>query len=313
MKNLLFVLLISLLVISCNNDDVNFVNDDQEISVATIIRKNYNITTSAIISQINYEVVDNKITRAVSVNIVNSQQTTSNYLYLNNKLVKISTERNGVLISEQKYIYDSSNKIIEYKNDSFSSSGQLVNSDKHVFNRIQDTVYSVWTRSINNSNDYSPIMSSKIVLDQNMNRTYIEKYDHLNNEYKKIITTYDTNNNILNENHFRLFENGTYVNTLTNTYTYGSSINTLSFIYNNTFSKETLMLLYHLQSDAINDINVKSIVPNAIASFISTFDPSITFEISNEFNTSNYIFLSDYKTLVSNSLFSRFTYEYSFN
>ena len=202
MKNLFCTLFISLLVISCSSDNANLANEDQEISVATITRKNYNATTNTVISTINFEVVNNKITRTVNLNVVNSQQTTSNYVYLANKLTNISTERNGILISEQRFIYNASNKIIEYKSDTYNSNGQLINTNKHIFNRIQDTVYSTWTRSINNSNNYSLIMSSKIVLDQNMNRTYIEKYDHLNNEYKRIITTYDASNNILDENHY---------------------------------------------------------------------------------------------------------------
>lgn len=313
MKNLILSLFISYLAISCSTEEIIPDIDNSNISVATIMRKNYNTTTNTVISSTNFEIVNNKITKATDLNLINSQETISNYTYQSNIITNIITQRNGVLLSEQKFIYDSSNKIIEYKHDSFNSTGQIINSNKHVFNRIQDTIYSTWTRSTNNSSNFSPILSSKIVLDSNNNRTFIEKYDHLNNEYQKIITSYDSNNNIVSENHFTLFQNGNYINTLSNTYTYESAINPLSYIYTNTLGKETAMLLYHLQSNAINEVNVKSISPNSINSFISTFDTNSSFTILNTSNSNNHTFLSDYKTLVSNSVFTRFTYEFSFN
>lgn len=312
MKKLAFTFSILLLLVGCTDENVTDVYPT-DVSVSSIVRKNYNTTTNEIISSTTFGISNNKIIKTTGTNYINSQENISNYFYLSNILTNITSTRNGVVTSQNYYIYDSENKLIEYRSESYNALGEIQNSNKHIFTRIQDTIYSNWTRSINNSNQYSPIMSSKIVLDQNKNRTYFEYYDHLNNEFKKVVNTFDANNNILNENYYTLFSSGQYVNTLTNTYTYNSSINTLAYVNNKTYGKEVLMLLYHLQSNAINDINVKSYSTNTINTFNTTFDIDTTFTIINSTNNSNFSTSSEFNTLISNTLFTKFTYDYLFN
>lgn len=313
MKNIICLLTI-ILIVSCSESNSNDLSsDNNNISVSSITRKNYNISSNAVLNSTIYNIGNNKILNSTSVNQQNSTQINSNYMYVSNLLTQINTFSNGDITSSTFLIYNTNSKLIEYRSETFNNQGEIQTINKNVFDRIQDTIYNQWSRKTTNSLDFQPIMSSKIVLNQNNNRTYFEYYDHVNNENFKILTTYDTNSNIIEEKKYLLSSNGLYSLVLTNSYSYNTSLNTLSFILSNTYSRENLMLLYHLQSSAINEFNVKSYSPNTLNNYTSSFDNTTTFNINNTIHSNNYCKQSDFKTLISNTLFSRFTYEFSFN
>jgi hypothetical protein len=73
------------------------------------------------------------------------------------------------------------------------------------------------------------------------------------------------------------------------------------------------MMLYHLQTNALNSINARNCTPNSMQSYSTDFgDGTITFEIENTPFDTNYTKISDYKTFNSGALFSRFSLEYFF-
>lgn len=311
MKKIVLFFCLATLLLSCSAEDTS-TNSDNTISVSSIIRKNYNATTDAVLSTIQYTIGNNKIMSVTGTNAQNTQQTNSVYTYLSNKITQITTSTNGVVTSNQYFVYNSANKLIEYRTESVNSSGEIQVINKNTFDRVQDTIYNYWTRKTSPSNDFSPIITSKIVLDENHNRTFFEYYDHLNNEFKKETLIYDAQNNIIQENHF-IYDGGQFVNTLTNNYNYSNTMNTLAYVLAETYGKETLMLFYHLQTGAINEINVKSYSPNTLANYTTTFSNDLSFTFSSTGTDANYSNFSEYKTYVAGVLFTKFTYNFSFN
>lgn len=202
--------------------------------------------------------------------------------------------------------------MIEYRTESFNNQGQIQSINKHIFYRIQNIVYSNWTRSIN-SQPFVAVSNAEIMLDQNLNRINFKEYDLVNNEQKKIVTVYDNNNNILTEEYFSLNSSGLFDSYLTNNYSYGTALNTLSFINLQSIGKENMMLLYHLNSNAINEVNVKSFSPNVINTFISTFDNNITYSIINQVDSNNYSRNSEYNCFNANNFISKFSFEFILN
>ncbi len=308
MKKITMLLFLSTLV-SCSNDNSMSTNTE-DVSVASIIRKNYNGSTGAVLSTIEYTIGNNKIMSVTASNAQNSPQSVSVYSYLNNKITQITTSSNGVVTSTSYYIYNSANQLIEYRTEGSDSAGQLY-INKNTFERIQDTIYNHWTRKTPSSNDFFPIQSSKIVLDQNFNRTYFEYYDHLNNQTGKKIITYDAQSNILEEKSYLMDEFGQFQNTITNNYSYGTAKNTLSYVMLATFGKENMTLLYDLQTRALNEFIVKSYSPNVLTNFTSTFS-NVTFTITNTINNTNFCDFSEY-ICISGPIFSKFTYQFTFN
>jgi len=311
MKKIFAIISILLVMTACTVESVSE-NNTSSISVSSIIRKNYNTATGEVINTRTTSVVNNKIQSITAIN-QNGQQSLVNYNYVNNNISLIETFRNGILFSKNHYIYDSDNKLIEYRTEAYDNLGQIAATNKNTFNRIQGIIYSEWTRNSLTSPIFIPISSSEMVLDLNLNQTYFKEFDHLNNEFKEKETQYDANYNIIKEEYFVLGPNGVYVSTLTNNYTYGTGINTLSFINLQSIGKENMMLLYHLNSNAINEFNVISVSPNQLMTFNSTFSPDITFAINNQTNSDNYSLTNEFITLISNVLFARFDYEYLYN
>jgi hypothetical protein len=310
MKKLISILCLGILLIACNDIDDN--TTSEPVSVSQIIRKNYNVTNNAILSTTTFEIVDNKIVQAIDYNSTTLSEVISTYNYVDNKIENITSTKSGIITSNNNYVYNSEGQLIEYLSETYDNTGQIQTTNKHIFVRIQDTINSYWTRKLAGSNDFYPIQTSKIVLDENKNRTFISFYDHLNDKFKKIETTYDTNNNILIENYSELYNNGIFTLYLSNYYTYDTTKNPLSLIMFKTLSKETSMLLYHLQPNAINNINVKSWTPNTLTGFSTTFDNQLTFNFNHTINTNNYIAYSEFLTGFSGSPFGKFTYEYIF-
>ena len=311
MKNLFFFLAL-LLITGCSKSEINDSKSiNNQIFVTSIIRKNYNLSNSVIRTQTT-NVVNNKIQNTTITFPASSQTSVSTYNYLNNRISTIESFFNAILTTKTYFIYDASNKLIEYRTESFNNSGQIQSVNKHIFYRMQNIVYSNWTRSIN-SQSFVSISNAEIMLDQNLNRINFKEHDIVNNEQKKIVTVYDNNNNILTEEYFSLNSSGLYNSYLINSYSYGTAINTLAFINLQSIGKENIMLLYHLNSNAINEVNVKSFSPNVINTFISTFDDNIIFNIINQVDSNNYSRFSEYNCYNANNFISKFSFEFILN
>lgn len=315
MKKLILSLSFLFILASCSEDNIEEENTPPSVSISSMIRKNYNPNTNTVLSTLTTNVVNNKIQSITTTNAANSIVSITTYNYTNNKISSIETTVNNILTRKTHYIYNSNDKLIEHRTDSYNSQGQILGTSKVTFNRIQGVIYADWTRNSISSTNFTPVLSSEIILDQNLNEIYCKKYDHLNNETRKMETTYDANNNIINQENFLLNQNGTYTSISTNNYTYMTAINTLAFLNLNSIGKENMMLLYHLSNDSgpINEFDVKSYSPNALNSFNTTLFFGYNFNITNQINSNNYCTNSEYTLLESNTPISKFTYEFIFN
>ncbi len=310
-KNYFLVALMSLLFSSCNDDEVILIPDNQT-AITNFIQRNYDLSGN-VIRTIEYELEENKIVSSVSTVIATSQTATTSYAYSNGRLATISGFSNGNMTTQSNYIYNSNNDLIELRQDSYNASNQITNITKHTFTHTADTIFSQWNRSTDGGVSYSTVTNLKIVLDQNNNRTFFEDHNTTSTGIDRIVTTYDANNNVTNEQYIVALSSGTtFINPITN-YTYTNQINPLAMVNEATYGRKTLMMLYHLQTDAVNNINARNITPNTMETHTTTFgDGTITFEIENTPFDANYTKISDYKTYNSGTLFTRFSLEYFF-
>ena len=302
---LLFVLILISIVSSCTNDN----NSNDITNIYQFVQKNINANTNAIIDSTTYHLENNKIISSHRINISTGQISNTDYVYSNGKISSILGYVNSVLLSKQFYFYEN-NKLSELRMETYNSSNFLTQITKHTFTYTADTIFSDWKRSTDNIN-YNLILKSKIKI-VNGNRVFYESDDVVNNETKQIIMNYDSNGNPLSQEHF-IKQQGVYVSTLTNNMSYGNGINSFGKIMEETYGRETLMLLYHIQSNSINDINVKSLTRNTINTFVSTFDNTINFTVNNIINAQNYAKTSEYFCTVSGSTYSKFQQDFYFN
>jgi len=310
-KFIALVIFISLT--SCSNESID--NNSESIILTNYIYKNYNVTNTpnTVIDSTNYQIVDNKIISSSSLNIETLIERTSTYSYSDSKIEEIQSFIEGSLNRSQSYSYNTNGDLIEYLTVAFNTDSQPSNYEKHTFNHTNDTIFSSWKRSDDGINYNINVSDSKIVLNNNSNRTYFEAYDYFNNETNIEVNNYDTNFNITNDSKYLRMENGNDTLSFENSYTYNSSLNLFNLINEATFTRKNLMLLYHLQPNAVNNINAKSISRNNLATFESTWGNSIAnFEITNTTDENNNGLFSDYKTIIAGNTFARFTQEYIF-
>jgi hypothetical protein len=317
MKNtFLFYFVLSLTFLSCSNESI----DDQdinntEVSLTNYIYKTYNVSNApnTIIDSANYLINANKIISSSGLNLETLTQLTSNYNYLDGKIDNIKSFSNGALIRIQSFSYNTNNDLVEYLTESINTQNQNSSFQKHSFNHTTDTIFSSWTRSADGVNFDEEVSDFKIVLDDNVNRTYIETYSHLNDAITFEINSYDASNNIINESKYLRLDNGNDVLSFENNYTTNSSENLFNRINEATYTRKTLMLLHHLQSNAINNINAKRISGNVLTNYQSTWGNSFAdFEISNIMDDTGTTLFSEFKTTIGGDLLSRFTQEYIF-
>lgn len=314
MKKLILSLSILFILLSCNDENI-IQENTPTVSVSSIIRKNYHYLTNEVLSTTTTTVANNKIQSLTTTNPNNTYQSTTTYFYLNDKISSTETFVNSVLTQKVNYIYDSNNKLIEYRTDSYNNQGQIQVTNKVTFNRVQGIIYANYSRNSISSPTFTPVTSSEIILDQNLNEIYCKKYDHLNNETKKMETTYDANNNIIKQEQFLLNQDGTYSNLGIKNYNYGSAINTLAFVNLQSIGKENMMLLYHLGNDsgAVNEFHIKVYSPNVLNNFDTSFFVGNDFIVTNQANSNNFCTYSEYNSYNSNVLFAKFSYEFLFN
>ncbi|MBF8148490.1 hypothetical protein ITJ86_01190 [Winogradskyella sp. F6397] len=313
-KSVLIIILFALISFSCSNESINE-PEMPENELTNYIYKTYNVsnTPNTVIDSTNYQIDNDRITSSSGLNLETLTQLTSNYNYANNRINEIQSFSNGLLTRIQSFTYNDGD-LVEYLSESINSQGQSSSFQKHVFTHTTDTIFSSWTQSDDGVNFDINVSDFKIVIDGNDNRTYFEAYDYFNDEIKFEISTYNANSSIINESKYMRLDNGNDVLSFENNYTSTSSENLFNRINEATFTRRNLMLLYHLQPNAVNNINAKNISKNALMTFESSFGNSFAdFEILNTTDDVNNIILSDFKTVISGNVFTRFSQEFIFN
>ncbi|MDH7445124.1 hypothetical protein [Aquimarina sp. 2201CG14-23] len=300
------ILILILAITSCSED--NSTNNITTKDVNSFVFTKFNVSTSpnTKIDSTYYQITSDKIDYYEGFNFITNQTTSGNYSYENDKISQIKRYSQSNLVHTSTFKYDNSDKLIELLQE--STQGESV-YNKHTFTYTGDSIFVNWKRSFNGVDFTIDVAHSKIVLDTNNNRTYFENFDFSNQTTKAVRTTYDANNNPIKEEF--MYDSGAGLEIeFTNNIVFENSINTLYQIHSMTFSKHTLMLLYHLNSNAVNNFNFKSISPNNSKTFESDFGNIFTYSINNVINEEKYSTLSEFKTFVNSDLFSAFSYEF---
>lgn len=310
--NFFTLLFLTVLISSCSDENAIDQNQDNPIGISHYIQKNYDLSGN-VFRTIEYTLANNRILNSLSTVVATAQTSNSVYAYSNDKLVSISNYVSGNLTTQSNYQYNSNGDLIEMMQNSFNSANQITTVQKHTFTHTSDTIFSQWNRSTDGGATFSVITNLKIVLDQNDNRVFFEDNSTNNENTEWVISAYDSNNNLINEQYVTEFPTGVTSIYPTNAYTYTNQINPLAMVVEATYGRKTFMMLYHLQTNALNNINARNCTPNSMQSFSTDLgDGTITFEIDNTPFDATYTKISDYKTFNSGTLFSRFSLEYFF-
>lgn len=292
MKKNVFTLAISGLVLlfaSCSNEDNNTPINPEKLT--KMVSTNYNTSANPFtpIDSTTYfmdseERIESTERRFAS----NSNVTTSTYTYNNGKITLIEGRLNNVLNSRTYYTYNG-NDLTEYKTESISNTGVVGNINKHTFYTVQDTIYSNWERSTNGGTTYSPILQSKMVI-QNGDRTFYENYDPINLEWKRVLIAFDANHNPVTQTEYILNNNGIWTVTQVDNYTYSNLKSPFYKALETSLSRKTLSLTYHLVPGAINAVYARQLAPNCIDSYTTTWGGSgaTNFTITNTAHNSEY-------------------------
>ncbi len=307
----------ALICFACSTDDsiIEQNTNGNQPSVVNYIYKTYNVsnTPNTVKDSTNYMISDNKIISSSGLNLETLLQHASNYSYVNGKINEIQSFNNGILSRIQSFTYDANDDLVEYQSEYIDSNDSSSSFERHLFTHTADTIYSSWTRSDDGINFDTSVSDFKIVLDVNTNRTYLETYSYLNDDTQFEVNTYDVNSNILNESKYIVLDNGNEFLSFENNYTTTTSENLFNSINEATFTRKNLMILYHLQSAAVNSVNAKSISKNALNTFESTWGNSFAdFEIINMTDDNNNTTSSDFKTIISGDVIARFSQEFIF-
>ncbi|WP_460217930.1 hypothetical protein [Psychroserpens sp. MEBiC05023] len=321
MKTFPFIIsFFALFCFSCSSDDTQTPPTEPTPNLTQFVYEHYNTANdpNTINFRKTYTVENNKIVTATHESLETGYQTNRVYEYSNNgKITGISKFNEGQLIEQKLFTYDNDGNLIEYLREiSSSPNSQAVYYRQH-FTHTQDTIYGVVSHSTDGIN-FNISYTSSIVLDNNLNKTFLEERHTIDTPTKRYINTFDSNNNIMTSTvyEYDVLNDDGFFNTLSNTYSYDTGINTLGLIYEATFGRQVLMLSnQHIDnSTGLNYYNSKYTTTNTLIAFESTFFGNGNFEpvFSNDYNDSNYSIFSDYKLNVDNNLFTRFTYEFMF-
>lgn len=211
----------------------------------------------------------------------NSNVTTNTYIYNNGKIAQIESRLNNVVFSQSYYAF-SGDDLTEYRTESISNTGVVGTINKHTFYTIQDTIYSNWERSTNGGTTYSPVLQSKMVI-QNGDRTFYESYDPINLEWKRVLIAFDANHNPVTQTQYILDNNGVWTVTLLDNYIYSNLKSPFYKALESSLSRKTLGMTYHLVPSAINAVHARQIAPFCIESYSTTWGGvgATNFQITN--------------------------------
>lgn len=312
-----FILIFFAIIFSaCSSDDTETPTEATP-TLTQFVYKNYNVanTPNTIVSSITYTVENNKIVSALFEAPESGFTKNRSYTYSNDRISNTTDFIDGTLNETKSFNYDPDGNLIEYSREAVDLSNAQVYYFKTNFIHTQDTVYGTHSESSDGIN-YTITSNSKTLLDANFNKTFSEVYDSINDETTRTEMTYDSNNNVISSIGYLKLDDGTFVSTISSSYSYASGLNTLGLVYDATFSRQVLMLSnQHVDnSSALNYFNAKYVTFNTFESYTSTFFGNINFqpEFTNIYNSDNFSTLNDYKMNIDGNPFSRFTYEYTF-
>ncbi|OUS03469.1 hypothetical protein A9Q86_00725 [Flavobacteriales bacterium 33_180_T64] len=318
MKTSTFIIitLFIILLASCSSDDTE-ISAPPTTVLSQFIYENYNTINQP--NEVNnrriYTVENNRIIASENENLSNGTTGNRVFSYSNGKISEISEFFNESLGRIKRFTYDANENLTEFSNEILATTSQNAFYTKENFIHTQDTIYKTTSYSEDDLT-YNISSTSKIVLDNTMNRTFIETYTVSNNETSRSINTYDTNNNVISILGYMKQDDGSYLNTILSSYTYETGINTLGLVFEATYGRALLMLTsQHIDnSNGVNYYNSKYITSNTFDTFTSTFFGNVDMspEFTNTYNSENYSTLSDYQMHIEGNLFSRFTIEYIF-
>lgn len=280
-------------------------------TVTKIVENNFNTTTSPFtLSDSTTYTLDSQ-ERIIEVErrfTTNSNVGTSTYLYNNGKIAQIERRQNNVLTSKSYYTYNGDD-LSELRTESISNTGVVGSINKHTFHTVQDTIYSDWERSVNGGTTYSPILHSKMVI-QNGDRTFYEHYDPINLEWQLVLITFDANHNPITETKYTLNDNGIWVVAQVDNYTYATLKSPFYRALERTFGRKTLGMVYHLSGNALNRVNARHIAPYCFETYTTTWGgaEAPTFQFTNTAHNTEYA-----KSTVINCFSGSFTTQLGFN
>ena len=301
MKKLLFVFTLAIMF-SCASDDSNS-NPETETNIPFLAFDFKNFNASGMVTDSTRYFLNNE------GKISNYSNNSANglFTYTDNLLSTVERFTGGQISLREQYNYDSQN-LIEVLSENYSSATTEYNRIQYQYSST-DTIY-VTDRNSNDGVNYNiNISDSKIVLDSNDNRTYFENYDYINDETTAVISEYDSNNNLIKETFYNDYGSG-LVESYNNTLSFSNDKNSLYEVYKRTYTRRNLMITYHLQGNAVNQINGKSISVNNVNTFNTTFGSIFSFEIDNIVGNDNYSTSNSFKTYADSNLIRHF--EYSF-
>jgi competence protein ComGC len=306
------LLLITLYNCSTNNETVNNTNS---ANIVEFSYENYNTVNNpnTIVNRKVYTLENNKIMATTHENLESGYTANRTYIYTNNKISEINRFSEGVLIEKKSFVYEDNGNIIEYLRETTANSNSQAFFTKLNFVHTQDTIFSSISQS-ENGITYEVVERQKIILDSTNNLVFSETYSLANDETIRVENTYDANNNIISSLGYQQLSNGNFVNSISSSYMYESGINPLGLIYDATFGRQVLMLSgQHIDnSTGLNYYNSKYITTNTFESYTTSFFDNGNFipEFIHTYNDSNYSTFSDYRFLINDDLFTRFTYEF---
>lgn len=270
-----------------------------------VFNGNDNVTDSTF-----YGINNNRIVSASDLNLVTQETNSATYSYQSDKIDEVINSRNGQMTSKRTFTYagdDLSEMVLETQSQNGAS------YEKWTFDHnAADTIFLTYSRSSDGINFDNTVSNSKIVLDGNDNRVYFENFDHINQEITAVTMAFDSNDNPVSENYLT-YLNGSFVSTQTLSSTHDGTMNSLYEILENTYSKKTLMLTYHLRTNAINQINARAISPNNIDSFSTTLNGQISFQITNQIGQGGFSEMNQFKSFSGTTLLRHFETNFLLN
>jgi len=302
--------LLSLLcfVLACETEE-STPPDANDLTIVGYAYKTFNADNNVTDSTF-YELDNNRIVSASGLNLLSQQTNSATYSYQSDKIAEVTNFRNGQMTSIRTFSYagdDLSEMLLETQTQNGAT------YQKWTFDHSAAvTVFLTHSSSSNGINFDNALNDSKVILDGNDNRVYFENFNHANQEITAVSMSFDGDDNPVSENYMS-YLNGSFVSTLTLSGTHDGTVNSLYEIRASTYGKKTLMLLYHLQTNAVNQINARTISPNNIDSFATTLNGDFSFEITNQIGQGGFSEMNQFKSYAGSTLLMHFETEFLTN
>ncbi len=309
MRNLLYIFTIATIISCTSEDDTSQLTPEDNFNFSAFKFQGYDSLDFDTLS-ITYNLND-----AVKIADYSRDSIEGFFTYNPNDLLA-TVERvvAGEINDKVNYKYDDHNLTEILLED--RSSSEIVYSKIEYTHSDSDTIY-VSRKNSNDGTIYDiNITDCKIVLDENDNRTYFERYLYSDDRTRAIVSEYDNNNNLVTETFYDVL-GSQLIERFNNRVSFLTSKSSLYEIFQRTYTRKNLMLTNHLNIRAINQntsginrINARNISPNNISTFQTDFNTSVNIEIINQADSLGYSTNTIIKTYFDNTLFTVFEYTF---